>query len=408
MDRPPQGPGTLELPTDAAILDSLGVALMAVDQHCQIIRFNGPAEELTGFRGPEVVGKACEDVLRASLCHSTCPVREAMRSGTTCCYGTVVLQTAKRAPRTVEVTASALVDESGRIRGAVGILRDVTEDPGQVRIYGSRVFVSRTPAMRRVFDALPKLAGSRAPLLIVGGRGSGRSALAETIHTLSVGAAPPEALSTVKCTSARGMEALDRILERPGGTLLLEDICAAPIKLQQQLLAWIESSEDLPFRVMSTATERLESCLERGLFRRDLFYRLNVLHVALPSLRERVEDIPLLVAQFIEDLNIKRRKEVVGLTPAAMARLQEAELPGNVRQLRMIVDYAHGRCHSQLIEVGHLPDLASWRSHKANLEREAIQSALEQTGGNITKAAQVLQMHRTTLWRKIKRHKLDV
>jgi PAS domain S-box-containing protein len=406
MEQPPRSP--LELPTDAAILDSLGIALMAVDEGCRIIRFNGPAEELTGFRGPEVVGRGCEEVLRASLCHSTCPMREAMRSGTTCSYGTVVIQTAERAPRTVEITASTLVDEAGRIRGAVGILRDLTEDPGQVRIYGSRVFVSRTPAMRRVFDALPKLAGSRAPLLIVGGRGSGRSALAETIHRLSVGGAPPEALSKVKCTSTRAVELLDRILERPGGSLLLEDICAAPVKLQRQLLAWIESSEELPFRVMSTATERLETCLQKGLFRRDLFYRLNVLHVALPSLRERVEDIPLLVAQFVDDLNIKRHKAVVGLTPAAMARLQEADLPGNVRQLRMIVDYAHTRCHGELIDVQHLPDLASWRSHKENLEQQAILNALDQTGGNITKAAQMLQMHRTTLWRKIKRYKLDV
>jgi PAS domain S-box-containing protein len=405
-----------DLPPDAVILESMGVALMAVDAECRIIRFNGPAGRLTGYSGESVVGRHCSDVLRASLCKSQCPLRRALQTGTTCRCGTVIIQTSDQRQLTVEVTASALEDETGAIIGAVGILRDVSDDPGLVRIYGSRVFTSRTPAMRRIFDALPKLASSKAPMLIVGGRGSGRSALAETIHNLgSKGTMSTSAevrpLVKVSCTSSKASESLAQALgdqqgsRVQGGSLLLEDICGAPIPVQQQLLAWIEDGgENLGFRLISTATEQLETCIKRGTFRSQLFYRLNVLHVAMPSLAERAEDIPLLVDQFIEDLNLKRGRQVEGLTAAAMRRLLEADFPGNVRQLRMVIDHAHARCPGELIDAQHLPELSiPWNKRKASLEKETIQAALARVGGNITRAAEALQMHRTTLWRKIKR-----
>ena len=397
----------------AVIVESMGLALMAVDTQCRIIRFNGPAQHLTGFCDADVMGRPCSDVLRASLCDGDCPVQKALRTGATSHYGTVVMQTAREQVQTVEVTASALLDETGAIIGAVGIFRDVSQDPGQVRIYGSRVFVSRTLAMRRVFDALPKLASSPAPLLIVGGPGSGRSALAETIHTLGCGASP-RPLFTIRCSGARANQSLTEALQTGGhaavGTVLLEDICAASVALQQRLLGWIEEGgEGLPFRLMSTATDRLERCLRQGVFRRDLFYRLNVLHVVLPTLRERAEDIPLLVAQFVEDLNLKRGRDVAGLTPEAMARLLQTDFPGNVRQLRMVVDHAHAACSGAVIDVEHLPDLSlPWQKRKARLEFDVIRGALEQAGGSITRAAEALRMHRTTLWRKIKQHGLKV
>lgn len=401
--------GGSALPPDAAILDSMGLALMAVDRRCRILRFNLTAERLTGFRREEVVGRNCAEVLKGSVCQAGCPVREALRTGNSCSYPTVVLQRSDGLPRTVEMTASPLEDGSSRPVGAVGVLRDLADDPGQVRLYGSRMFVSRTPEMRRIFDALPRLASSQAPLLIIGGRGSGRSSLAETVHNLGCRNGP-RPLVTVQCPDARAREALGRALSGPaeGGTLLLADVCGAPVELQRQLLAWLEEGgEGLPFRVVSTATRRLDQCLQRGIFRRDLFYRLDVLHVQMPGLRERAEDIPLLVAQFIEDLNNRRQREVVGLTPQAMARLIEADLPDNVRQLRMAVDYAHGRCKGRLIELGDLPDLSlPLKTRRAQLELETIKAALQQAGGNITKAAEALQVHRTTLWRKIKRYKL--
>lgn len=394
---------------DTAILDGMDLALMAVDGSCRIVRFNVPAERLTGFSARAVLGKSCADVLRASLCRSSCPVREALQTGTTCHYGTVVLQRADGQPRTVEVTASALLDGEGRLAGAVGILRDVSDDPGQMRIYGSRVFVSRTPEMRRIFDALPRLAASRAPLLIMGGRGSGRAALAETIHGLDCSCGEPRPFVSIRCAGT-SVETLRSTAERAtGGTLLLEDVCAAPLEIQRQLLAWLEEGgEGLPYRVVSTATEKLDQCLQRGVFRRDLFHRLNVLYVALPDIKERAEDIPLLVAQFIEELNLKRRREVQGLTPRAMARILEAELPDNVRQLRTAVDFAHGRCRGRLIDIDDLPDLAlPLEARKEQLELETIRAALARAGGNITRAAEALHVHRTTLWRKIKRHKLE-
>lgn len=405
---------------DAVILDSMGVALLAVDPACRIIRFNGPAARLTGHDGEAVIGCPCHEVLQVSLCHNRCPVQEAMHSGTTSLYRTGVLQTRDRRSVTVEINASALLDGDGHVVGGVGILRDVTEASGLVRIYGSRDFVSRTPAMRQIFDSLPKLAASRAPLLIVGGKGSGRSALAETVHNLgSAGEARP--LVHIACDSDGAETRVAQVLgdhrvpgytpSAPpvrGGTLLLEGIGEASAGLQQLLLARLEQEEDdLGYRLISTATGRLETGVAQGSFRRDLFYRLDVLHVALPDLRERAEDIPLLVQQFVEELGVRSGREIRGVSAEAMQQLMEAEFPGNVRQLRTVIEQAHRTCQGETIEVADLPRLQiPWRERKASLEIETIKAALKRAEGNITRAARALQMHRTTLWRKLKRYGL--
>jgi DNA-binding NtrC family response regulator len=277
-----------------------------------------------------------------------------------------------------------------------------------MRLYASREFVSRSDTMRRIFEALPELAASDAPLLIVGGCGSGRSALGETIHGLGPGR-DGKPLLRLTCPSPDSPKRLvdiltDQHLSDHGGTLLLEELCGARLALQQRLLAWIEDGTPGALRLISTATERLETCLKKGAFRRDLFHRLNVLHVEVPTLRERPEDIPLLVEQLLEGLNQKRGRQIQGVTPAAAARLQQADYPGNVRQLRMVLDEAHRKCRSSFIDVEDLPDLALvCPTCNDATAQQAVLDALDRAGGNLTHAARELGIHRTTLWRKLKR-----
>ncbi len=391
---------------DTILLESMGLALMAVDHRCKIIRLNPLAEELTGHQEAEVMGRSCTEVMKASLCDIGCPMQQALRTGTSCQTGMVILQTADRGPLTVEMTASALFGPGNQVVGAVGLLRNLGEEPEQMRIYGSRIFVSRTPAMRRIFDALPQIASSQAPLLILGGRGSGRAAFAETIHNL-FNCSTGRSLITIRCSGPHAEQEFAAAKVTPdssGATLLLEDICEASPILQQRLMAWIEEGKADVYRIISTAKPDLERLIEEGSFSRNLYYRLNVLHLVLPDLKQREDDIPLVVDQLLEEMNLKRRKEVRGLTAGALRYLITTDFPGNIRELRQVIDQAHTRCATGLIEEWHFKgEESSGVNDPRQHDQRMIQDALKMAEGNIGHAAQILRIHRSTLWRRMKR-----
>lgn len=412
------------LPSDSLVLESMGVALMVVDRQRRVVRFNPLAEQLTGVSRDIILGHRCYRVLQATSCHESCPLRESLKSGTANCCGTVFLSSSGKPALTLAMTASAIRENGSHVIGAVAILRNVLEEPGHMRIYSNRILVSQTPKMRRIFDALPQLASSKAPLLIVGERGAGRSMLAETIHQLGA-TETTRPLVSLSCSKMNGMSLAETLgsfdLEAAEeSTLLVEDVCRAPPHVQRELLAWVDNGGGQGnVRLISTATRQLWQKLEERRFREDLFYRLNVLHVAMPSLRERREDIPLLVEQFIDAFNLERGLQVEGLSVGAMHWLLDADLPGNVRQLRRLIDVAHARCNARIIDVDHLPTWVGaprrsresstpWPARKAHVEKEAIVRALRQTGGNIAQAAKELRMHRSTLWRKAKRYGITI
>lgn len=420
MARPPSH--SRNEPSDGALLDAIGSALLAVDTECRVIRVNAAAERLFGRRQARAVGRSCSELLRLFPCDGRCPFRRAMERGGPARFGALILPGPDGLPRTLDACASPLRGPGGRLLGATGTLREVGDEAGQVRLYGQRLFVSQTPAMRRIFDALPKLAQSRAPLLLVGRPGSGRAALAEVVHTISAtseGSPADHPLVTVNCAGLtednvpdlRGPGGLLR--RAAGGTLLLQRICRAPRPLQRRLLAWIEEGEERPVRLMVTAGLDLAEAVSRGAFPKNLYYRLNVLHVALPDLRQRSADIPLLVEQFIDELNVRRGRQVEGLESAALCRLMEAEFSGNVRQLRRTVAEAHAHCRGPVIGLADLPALptprGAWKPWDEQERRRVahLEQALRAAEGNISRAARALGMHRSTLWRQLRRYGLN-
>lgn len=391
---------------------------MVVDPSCNITHFNARAQQLTGHRPESVLGKSCEENLRLSLCGARCPLREALQTGISGRHGTVVLQLHDRLPTPVEITATPVCDEAGEIVGAIGILQNITGDDGQFRVYGERIFVSRTPAMRKVFDALPLLASSEAPLLIRGEVGTGRAALARMVHTLGR-SGPGAPLTRIPCGHYRGGD-LAATITGPGGdavarSVVLEELDLAPPELQRELLAWLEEEPAHPLpRLLSTVSGPPESLLPGGHLQRDLLFRLGVLDVELPNLSDRRADIPLLAEVFIEELNRLNGHEIEGFTADALQHLVDADFPGNVSQLKEIISSAHakidqGRIGLADLESAGLPtasmprDSLSLHARKANFEVDAIRSALARTGGNLSQAARLLKLHRTTLWRKMRR-----
>jgi len=276
-------------------------------------------------------------------------------------------------------------------------------------------------------------------VLIVGESGTGKELFAHAIHKLSrrkdgplikvnCSALPETLLESELFGYVKGAFT-DAKKDKPGrfklaegGTIFLDEIGDVSVAVQVKLLRVIEQKEFEPLgatytekvdvRIIAATNRDLEEMVKDGRFREDLYYRLNVMKVELPPLRERRDDIPLLVEHFIQKYNKKMGKEIEGVSEEAMRLLLNHTYPGNVRELENILEHAFILCKGRIILPEHLPHYLHAKAPSlpaASLrewEREMIKEALRRSGGNITSAARELGIHRTTLWRKMKKYHL--
>ncbi|RUM28137.1 MAG: sigma-54-dependent Fis family transcriptional regulator, partial [Aquifex sp.] len=206
-----------------------------------------------------------------------------------------------------------------------------------------------------------------------------------------------------------------------GGTLFLDEIGELPLHLQVKLLGLIQDKEferigDLKprkadVRIIAATNRNLKKLVEEGKFREDLYYRLKVVNIELPPLRERKEDIPHLVNYFLEKFSKTYGRKIKGISPEAMKLLLEYDYPGNVRELENAVEHAVVVSKGSVIREEDLPEEIRMgrkfkKSPEGNKEIEKIKEALERAGGNKSLAAKILGIHRTTLWRKLKEYGL--
>jgi two-component system response regulator AtoC len=303
--------------------------------------------------------------------------------------------------------------------------------------------------MKQVFSAISRVAPTGATVLIVGETGTGKELVARAIHELSDRKA--RAFIPLDCgAQAEGLLASElfghvrgsftgAVRDRPGvfqaadgGTLFLDEIGNVSPAMQQQLLRALQDGEvtrvgavqpeRVDIRLIAATNTDLEAAVGAGTFRRDLYYRLKVFQISLPPLRQRKDDIPLLVAQALRRANAGLDRNIRGLSAIAMRQLMAYNWPGNVRELGATVEAAAIRCDGDLIEPSHLPQEVRasgdaglgppteggreirYRPQPPELEREAILAALEASGGNRTRAAKLLGMGRTTLYQKMKEY----
>jgi transcriptional regulator with PAS, ATPase and Fis domain len=207
-----------------------------------------------------------------------------------------------------------------------------------------------------------------------------------------------------------------------GGTLLLDEIAEMDIALQVKLLRVLNNGEYQPLgsnstlranvRIIAATNARLTDAIEEGRFREDLFFRLNVVGVELPSLRERPVDIPVLVEHFIQKFSCKSRRTITGISAAALEVLQRYPFPGNVRELENAIEHAFVMCHEPTILLEHLPANIVERGparapvRDTRSEKQIIEESMKRHRGNRSRVAEELGMHRTTLWRKLKMHRI--
>ena len=428
------------------ILDSIADGVFTVDEEMRITSFNRAAELITGFSRDEAIGHFCHEVFRTDVCSTNCPVKEALDSGEPVTNRDIDILTKEGKKRPISITASALMDAAGQVVGGVETFRDQSQIfalKKEVRLkYSFRDLVSRNPNMRRLFDVLPDIAASEATVLLKGESGTGKELFAKALHDLSNRSkgplviincgALPEPLLEAEIFGARRGAYTGAVENRPGrlemaegGTLFLDEIGDLPLPLQVKLLRVLENHEFQPLgakspqkadvRFLAATNCDLEAMVEQGTFRRDLFFRVNVVSLQIPALRERREDIPLLIDVFLDRFIRTYGKNIRGFSPEVIQLLMAHDYPGNIRELLNIVEQTVILCRGGEIGVEHLPAgfIAAHQKEQSLLQakrkkpsKELLQSLLSRYEGSRKLVAQELGVDRTTLWRWMKKYDL--
>lgn len=429
-----------------AILESISDGVFTVDLQWRISSFNRAAEEITGVARSEAIGRRCSEVFRSSMCGVDCALRRTLENGRPVIgqSGYIIKADGRRTP--ISVSTAVLRDETGRIIGGAETFRDLSEVEALRQELQGRFrvgdIVSRSPLMQRVFEVLPAVAASPSTVLILGETGTGKELIARTIHAQSPRrkgpfvavncAALPDTLLESELFGYKAGAFTGANKNKPGrfalargGTLLLDEIGEVSPALQIRLLRVLQDrqyeplgatrSESADVRIITATHQDLAELTRQGRFREDLYYRINVVRVVLPPLRQRKEDIPLLVEQFIERFNHLQGKSLQGISGEALSLLMAHHWPGNVRELENVIERAFILCASGTIQIRHLPeeltsreaataaDGGSPQSTHDLIDAQAIRAALARTGDNRTAAARQLGIHKTTLFRRIKR-----
>jgi PAS domain S-box-containing protein len=431
-------------PTDA-ILESISDGVFTVDSQWRISSFNRAAEEITGIPRKEAMGRLCSEVFRSSMCEAGCALRETLKTGKPIIgkSGYVIDADGNRIP--ISVSTAVLRDMEGHVIGGAETFRDLSEVEALRRELDGRVrvgdLVSHSPIMQKVFDVLPAIAASPSTVLILGETGTGKELVARTIHALSPRnrgpfiavncAALPDTLLESELFGYRAGAFTGATKNKPGrfalakgGTLFLDEIGEVSPALQVRLLRVLQDrtyeplgtirSETADARIVVATNRDLVEQVRRGVFREDLYYRVNVVRVELPPLRRRKEDIPLLVEQFINRFDRLQGRFIQGIATEALSLLMAHDWPGNVRELENVIERAFILCREELIGIEHLPEsLTIHHGPKASgtdirtarelLEGQTILKALQKNAYNRLAAARELGIHKSTLFRKMKR-----
>jgi len=433
-----------------SIIRGLALPFFVVDKDNKIIFFNEPLEKLTGYSEQEVLGKPCHEILRSEICKEHCFLKETMATGRDAVNLEMTIQRKNDLPIPVRITTSVIKDKEGNIIGGMESFRDVSFLKAlrkEIREkYTYHKIVSRNKKILETLDDLTDIAASDATVLIQGESGTGKELFANALHELSprkdkpfikvnCGALPETLLESELFGYKRGAFT-DAKKDKPGrfqlaegGTIFLDEIGEISKNIQVKLLRVLEKKEYEPLgsvqtekanvRIIVATNRNLRVLVQRGDFREDLYYRLNVITLNISPLRERKEDVPLLIEHFMDSFNQTVEGKINGISAPAMKILLNHAYPGNVRELENIIEHAFILCRENYIAPKHLPDYLTDRFPRQTVkgkkledlvdsfEKELIEETLKQYGGNIERVAEELGVHRSTLWRKMKKNNIN-
>jgi two-component system response regulator HydG len=434
------------------VVDTIQDGLMVVDRAGIIVSVNQAIQAITGYSSKELVGKPCT-VLNCDICE----VARDRRGEHWCAlFRTGSLKMLKctlmrRDGRYIHVlkNASLLHDSDGELIGAVETLTDITEivqkdhqiDAFQQQLRSEDGFhgiIGVSASMQKVFDLVANASESDAPVIIFGESGTGKELVARAIHetgyrkrkpfvkvncaALSESLLESELFGHVKGAYTGAYRSREgRFESARGGDIFLDEIGELLRVLEEKVIERVGDNRPIQVevRIISATNKDLRALVDKGAFRDDLFFRINVIPIRLPPLRERVEDIPLLADAFFKRAQLKSRKPIQGIGKEVMSLLMNYEWPGNVRELRSAFEYAFVSCQGSMLQPSHLPPgILRSQGHprkrvrhpggRVEVQKKEILETLIRAGGNQSEAARLLGVSRVTVWSWIRKFRIDV
>lgn len=426
------------------ILDSINEGVFTVDLDWRVTSFNAAAERITGVQRDQALGRKCYEVFRASICEGSCALKQTLSSHRPVVNLPIYVVDADGRRVPIRISTAILRGCEGDVIGGVETFQDLSRiEALRKELEAKYTFadiVGRSRPMRELFDILPRIAESDSTVLIEGPTGTGKELFARAIHNLSPRrdkrfvavncGALPDTLLESELFGHKAGAFTDAREDRPGrfaaaegGTILLDEIGDVSQAMQTRLLRVLQERTYEPLgsvdpvhadvRVIASTNRDLSRLVAKNRFRQDLYYRVRVIRIRLPALRERREDIPLLVEHFVARFNRLGEKDIAGVSDEAMAMLMEYDYPGNVRELENVIEHAFVLCRGGLIRPEHLPPevRATGRATPMpggggttlkTMERVLIADAVRRHGGNRSAAAKELGIDPSTLFRKVK------
>jgi two-component system response regulator HydG len=443
-----------------AIVNTIQDGLMVVDRAGIIVSVNRALEDITGHAGKDLVGKTCT-ALKCDVCEIARDAKgehwcALFRTGSLRMRRCTLLRKDGRKIYVLK-NASLFRDSEGEVIGAVETLTDVTElvqKDHQINAFQQQLrsqdgfcgIIGTSPGMQNVFNLISNAKGSDAPVIIFGESGTGKELVARAIHdtgirkrklfvkvncaALSESLLESELFGHVRGAFTGAYRSREgRFESARGGDIFLDEIGDLPLSTQVKLLRVLEEkviervgdNKPIPVnvRIISATNKNLKSLVDNGAFRDDLFFRINVIPIRLPPLRERVEDIPLLADTFLKRAQLKGSCSIRGISNETMSLLMSYSWPGNVRELRSAFEYALVVCHESLIQPCHLPTGIIYNQDQSrtpvnstvtakDIQKRELIEALRKSRGNQSQAARLLGISRVTVWNRIKKYKINL
>jgi PAS domain S-box-containing protein len=430
------------------ILDSLSEGLFTVDKNFKINFFNKAAEKILGYNRQEVIGKFCKHVCNADMCLTRCPIAMVLETGKNVNDLEGIIRHLNGNDIRIRLNAAVLRDEGGEPVGGVISFRDITYLESIMRdlekftqYYG---MIGHSKKMQEIFQLIEEIHDSDVAVLIMGESGTGKEMVANAIQASSLRSDKPfvkvncsvfstqllasELFGHVKGAFTGAVkDRLGRFELAHTGTIFLDEVAEMSHEMQVQLLRILQEgtfervgesiTRKVDVRVIAATNKDLKKALQEGRFREDLYYRLNVIPIEIPPLRERTEDIPHLVQHFIDKFSLLYRKNINDLENEALDVIIRYSWPGNIRELENALEYAFARAkNDNNIQLSSLPaNLREGNSRNSKIQRKYLNNGevirildlLEKYHWNRTRVANILGIGRTTLWRKLQKYGIE-
>ncbi len=442
------------------VVDTIQDGIMIVDNRGTIVSVNKAFENITGYTQRDLLGSRCTmlncnacDIARGKDSKQWCRLfREGKLNMKRC-----LIQKSNGQYVHVLKNAAVLYDENNKAIGGVETFTDITEllekdsqiEACRRELQSSDGFygiLGASSVMQQVFDLISNAAQSDAPVIILGESGTGKELVAKAIH--AAGPRSHKAFMKVNCAAlseslleselfghVKGaftgayQDRQGRFEAANGGDIFLDEIGDLPLVTQVKLLRVLEEKViervgdnrpiEINVRVITATNQDLKQLVEKGRFRHDLFYRINVIPINIPPLRDRISDIPLLAESFFHRIRLKTNKPIEAITPEALQAMMNYPWPGNVRELKSALEYAFVSCQNEVITPEHLPpeistgtqpavETKTYQETKDEVKKQQLIKALQKAKGNQTMTAKLLGVSRVTVWNRIRKYGIEI